>query len=172
MRRTALLFLAASFALPACQADDDEAAGPTGTYEVQSHTRTDMTCEGAGEAVQGETELFALELDNFFGATVLGWHDCTSATDCEEESDLFRSFVEEDGRWVLRSTFASGIESCSGSIEEGSTVQTDDGVRIEIRSYSGTIDLEAGEECDTDLVDAHFGELDCTTIEVIEARAV
>ena len=54
-----------------------------------------------------------------------------------------------------------------------------DGIELELLEYGEVLgiridgrDLEAGEECDTDLVDAHFGELDCTTIEVIEARAV
>ena len=170
MRRTVLVLVALSVSLTACEEDEGTPA-PTGTYEVQSHTRTAMTCEGPGEAVE-ETEFFALELDEFFGASLLGWHDCTSATACEESASLTRSFIEQGGEWTLRSTFASGFEGCEGTIEEGTVVETEDGVEIEIRSFTGAIELASGEECDTDLVDAHADALECTTLEVIHGRSI
>ena len=170
MRRTVLALVTLSVSLTAC-AEDEEVPAPTGTYEVQSHTRTEMTCDGAGEAVE-ETEFFALELDNFFGASILGWHDCTSATSCEEAASLTRSFIREGGEWTLRSTFAAGFDTCEGTIEEGTVIETDEGVEIEIRSFTGSITLESGEECDTDVVDAHADELSCTTLEIIRGRAV
>lgn len=170
MRRPLLALVALPFILTAC-AEEEEIPAPTGTYEVASHTRTEMTCDGAGEAVE-ETEFFSLELDSFFGTSLLGWHDCTSATSCEEAASLTRSFIREGGEWSLRSTFASGFEGCEGMIEEGTVVETDEGVEIEIRSYTGTIVLESGEECDTDLVDAHEDELSCTTLEVIRGRSI
>jgi hypothetical protein len=131
-----------------------------------------MTCEGVGEAVEGDTGFFSLELEDFLGASLLGWHDCTSATACEEEASLVRSFVEQGGEWVLRSTFSSGLDACEGTIEEGTAVETDEGVEIEIRTYSGTIQLDSGETCDTDVVDAHQDELDCTSVERIQGRAL
>ncbi|MCR9163754.1 MAG: hypothetical protein ACE37F_16465 [Nannocystaceae bacterium] len=130
-----------------------------------------MTCEGEGDAVE-DVEFFALELDDVFGATFLGWHDCTSATSCDESSLLTRSFIYEGGQWSLRSTFAAGIDDCEGSIEEGTLVETDDGVEIEIRTFSGTIELDSGQECDPDLVDAHADALECSSVERIRGTSV
>lgn len=170
MRRAAIALVALSASLTAC-AEDEEVTAPTGTYEVQSHTRTEMTCDGAGEQVE-EIEFFALELDEFFGTSLLGWHDCTSATSCEEDASITQSFTHEGGEWRLRSTLATGLEDCQGTIEEGVVIETEEGVEIELRSFTGTIALESGEECDTDIVDAHEDDLSCTTLEVIRGRSL
>ncbi len=169
MKRITLLTLCIGFAVAGCK--EDELAAPTGTYEITSHTRTEMTCDGDGAEVM-ETEFFSLEIDDVFGFSILGWHDCASAESCEEASSLLRSFMERDGRWVLESTQAGGIDDCQGSISEGSLEETADGVHIEIRTLSGLIELEDGEECGTDLIDAHRDELECTSLELIDGRSV
>lgn len=170
MKRIALLSLCLSFAVTGCK--EDELSAPTGTYEITSHTETVMTCDGDGADVMGDTMFFSLEIDDVFGFEVLGWHDCSSADTCEDTSSLLRSFMESDGEWVLESTQAGGIDDCQGSISEGSLEETADGVRIEIRTLSGLIELEDGEECGTDLVDAHRDELECTSLEIIDGQAV
>lgn len=147
MKRTTLLIACLGFGLIGCK--EDEVAAPTGTYEVLSHTRTEMTCDGDGADVMGETMFFSLELDDFLGATLLGWHDCSSADMCEEESSLLRSFIERGGEWVAESSSAGGFDECVVMATDGTVEETPDGVRIEFRTSSATFMLGDDEECST-----------------------
>ncbi|MGH1340145.1 MAG: hypothetical protein ACRBN8_01240 [Nannocystales bacterium] len=140
-----------------------------GTYEVRSHTENVMGCEGAGEAVEGDVLFFSLEDESFFGVSLLTWHDCESASSCNEEGALDRSFTKEGSEWTSKVIFASGDVDCSLGLTEGTITETDAGIRLEFRSYEGVLTVASEEACETDVAEQRRDELDCTGIEVLEA---
>jgi len=150
-----------------------DASAFEGTYQVVHHTRNQEGCDAQGPEVTDGDRYFQLKAEDFFGATILGYHTCTSPTDCEESSNLFRSFAKLDGQWRMETSTASTGDdvTCSLTSSIGSLTRTDTGVRIEIRTSRGEITLD-GKECDTDLVDSNPEALSCEEYEVIEADLI
>lgn len=144
-----------------------------GTYQVVHHTRNEEGCDAEGPEVTDGDRYFQLKAEDFFGATILGYHACTSPTDCAESMNLFRSFAKFDGEWRTETSTASTSDdiTCLLTHSVGPLTKTDTGVRIEIRTSSGEITLE-GKECDTDLVDSNSEALTCEEYEVIEADLI
>lgn len=165
---TTLLALIA--VLPGC-ADEDEDASVAGTYEVVSHTLDDDGCDGPGQAVDGGTPYFELTEESFLGAQILGWHDCSAADSCDDTISLDKSFEDDGGEWIAKSVSAGGSAfSCSITLVEGTITDTEDGVSIEFRTYSGQLDLDAasGEACETELADTRRSDLACERVEIFD----
>jgi len=174
--RIASLLCALVFAA-GCGADPDPGGGTEadpfeGTYKVTSHTKNGMDCNGPGADVTDGDAFFSLTEESFLGTPILAYRACTDATTCDESIGLLESFIDEGNGWMrqVKSSGSSGGSSdCSLGLVEGPLVKTETGLELEIKSYSGTITLAAGETCDTDLVDAHRAELMCSGTERITA---
>lgn len=164
-----LLLLAPLLLNAGCEESDSGTPPYLGTYEVLSHTENTAGCDTEGDPVEGEATFFSLEDENFFGVSVLTWHDCESAESCSDVGALDRSFTKEGGEWVSQVIYAAGGVDCDVGITEGTIEETDSGVRIEFHTYSGVITVQSAEACETDLAEEHREELECTGIEVLEA---
>ncbi len=141
-----------------------------GTFKVTSHTQNEAGCTGPGTDVTGADTFFNLKAENVFGSQILAYRSCTDASTCEENANLFKSFFDEDGKgWGVDITTSSGTGPCALSLVEGPLVETETGLRLETRTHSATLELNAGETCDTDLAKARKAELPCTAIEFLTA---
>lgn len=172
MRKTiAMLFccmLAAG--LTACGGDDDGGGDFVGTYEVTKHTLNDTGCDAEGPAVTDGDAFFKLQMGDIMGFPILEYYSCTSATECEPDSDLFKSFAKIGGEWSIQTQVASGFDpECNLSEITGPLQKTELGVKLELRTTQATITLSGGEECDTDLVDKYSDQMVCGQYEVLEA---
>ena len=155
--------------VPAGCSEDESETPYVGTYEIASHTENAAGCDGEGDAVEGETPFFSLEDESFFGVSVLTWYDCDSPDSCSETGFLNRSFTKEGGDWTSQVISSSGGIDCSLAITEGTISETDSGIRLEFRSYSGVLTVASDEACETDVAEERRDELECTGIEVLEA---
>ncbi|MFC1654647.1 hypothetical protein ACFL2F_02475 [Myxococcota bacterium] len=169
MRKTmAILFcIILAAGLTACGGDGSDFEG---TYEVTKHTLNDTACDVEGPEVTGGDAFFKLQMGDLMGFAILEYYSCTSATECEEYSDLFKSFAKLQGKWRIETQMASGWDTeCNISEAQGVLEKTDLGVKLEIRTTQAAITLTGTEECDTDLVDKYSSQMVCGEYEVIEA---
>lgn len=172
MRKTiALLFcMILATGLTACGGGDDDGGDFVGTYEVTKHTLNDTSCDAEGPAVTDGDAFFKLEMGDIMGFPILEYYSCTSATECEDTSDLFKSFSKIGGQWSIQTQVASGIDpECNISEITGPLEKTELGVKLELRTTQATITLSGTEECDTDLVDKYSDQMVCGRYEVLEA---
>ncbi|MBU1220785.1 hypothetical protein KKF34_10055 [Myxococcota bacterium] len=164
------------FAFTAC--DDDGGSGNSqynGIYEVT--TSQERTSCGSGEwnEMTLEEDFFLLEGIDFMGTPVIGWSFCTGQTSdtCDDSFDLMMSFVLEDGEWVQYMDSSSTMgETCWLSRTRGYIEKTDTGVIVTSTTWEGNVTLDAGEECDYELIDKYISELGCGRESVIEADKV
>ena len=129
-----------------------------------------MGCDVAVDTVADDSPYFLLAEESFFGAPILAWHDCSAPGTCDESVSLFGSFVSIGGVWKIRNSSSSGgADSCSLGLTDGSIEETEAGIRIEIRSYRGTLTVPTDDDCQPETAEARQDELTCESLEVIEA---
>jgi hypothetical protein len=169
-KMVALLFcILLAAGLAACGGDDDGSAFE-GVYEVTRHTLNDTGCDAEGPDVTGGDAFFKLQTGDIMGFSILEYYSCTSATECEPDSDLFKSFAKIGGEWRIETQVASGSGTdCSLSEITGPLRTTDTGVKLELKTSSADITLSGNEECDTDLIDKYSDQMVCGEYEVVEA---
>jgi len=174
LRFTAPLALLLAAPLTACNGDGSRAGAGTydGTYMVTSHSRNDTSCDAPLDPVVDGYEYFQLEQTTLFGQPMLAWHDCDSATSCESDISLTGSFVTIDGEWRMRSSYSSGGTDCLVGLNDGTIENTADGIRIEIRRYSGSFTVATEDDCQPELAEERMDELTCESLEVVEATSI
>lgn len=127
------LILAAG--LTGCGGDGDDGGEFVGTYEVTKHTLNDTSCDAEGPAVTDGDAFFKLVMGDIMGFPILEYYSCTSATECEDTSDLFKSFAKIGGQWSIQTQVASGIDpECNLSEITGPLQKTELGVKLELRT--------------------------------------
>ncbi len=169
------LILLALTLLAAC--DDDPRAGSEydGFYQVTlSQERAACGEEDPWTATEPDEPYFKLVAQSFFGTPIIGWISCSGATEdtCEDDTiDLMNTFARKDGVWQQYASSSSGTEGspCWLTLRQGLPALTEAGISITVTRWEGEFTLEAGEECDTDLVDKYLDRMDCTGMEYLEA---
>ena len=157
--------------------DDDGPAGAeyNGLYQTTlSQERTSCSELDPWTPLDIMEPYFRLEAQSFFGTPIIGWIACTGPTvdTCENDTiDLMNTFTKKDGVWQQYMTTSSsgGGTTCFLTYRQGIPALTETGLTITVTRWEGEITLEAGEECDTDLVDKYFDELECAQMEYLEA---
>ncbi|MBU1512385.1 hypothetical protein KKD52_18690 [Myxococcota bacterium] len=158
--------------------DDGEPAGSeyNGFYQVTlSQERTSCSDQDAWTPSDIMEPYFKLKAQSLFGTPIVGWISCTGETEdtCDDETiDLMGIFVKKDGTWqqyMTTSSSGGGETICYLTYRQGIPALTESGLSITVTRWEGEITLEAGEECDPDLVDKYFDQMDCTQMEYLEA---
>lgn len=172
MRTYALLALA--FLAPACGGG----SGFEGDYQAVTYAETPLggSCTDPLQpgTIPAGQEFFRLQDDNFFGASIVGWHDCTGpAQGCDDAINLFSSFANEEGEY--RAGFLSwGGNPCNVSSQRGVLTRVDDTtIRITTTSRSGEVP-ELG-DCgglDSEDVEPFVDSLPCESISELTAQLV
>jgi hypothetical protein len=161
-----------------CACDDGQRAGAEydGFYQVTlSQERTSCNDQDAWTPSDIMEPYFKLRAQSFFGTPIVGWISCTGATEdtCDDDTiELTGTFIKKDGVWQQYMTTSSsgGSEnSCYLSYRQGIPALTGTGLSLTVTRWEGEIMMEAGEECDPDLVDKYFDQMDCTQMEYLEA---
>ncbi len=160
--------------LTAC--DDDPRSGSeyNGFYQVTVYQER-ASC-GDGEAwldTDPVEPYFKLEAQSFFGTPIIGWISCDGSTadTCDDDTiDLMNTFSRKDGVWQQYMTTSSGSGgTCWLTWRQGLPALTETGLTITVTHREAEITLEAGEECDTELVDKYWNQMDCVGMSRLEA---
>jgi len=143
-----LAVLGAALCLTACGGDDDSTPNPfLGTFEVTSHTLSEMGCDMPNPLVEEsscfgcvvESPFFKIKRQTFFGESFLSVVECESATVCaddgddEDTIDLGGAILDQkDGDdWVGHAYAASfGGASCSYTETEWRLTETEAGIEL------------------------------------------
>ncbi len=157
-------FCFTAIVLSACAEGEGPEASPDGLYEVSVHTRTQGSCDGEGQDVEGAPGHFRLLETDFGTDRILTWHECESVDTCDDSSTAM--FDYENGEWVRQWSSTVGVNDAFCSVETitGTLEQTDDGIRVEFRTASGTLEIP----CEDGIAETHADELSCDNIEVYE----
>jgi len=141
----------------------------TGTYEVTYHTINDQSCTVEGPAAT-EPPYFRFAEEEFLGQSFFQLSWCTSADEasCTGFAGSFLFAEEIDDGWRAQySSSSGGFDSCLLGYGEGTAVVTDDGVRIELRSYSEDVPGLTGDACSTDEAGERGDSMPCESFEVL-----
>lgn len=163
--------VAASLLLAAGCGDDGPATSRyAATYEVLQHTRNTSGCDSEGRTIEGE-RYFKLTDD---GGS-LGYHMCTSATECSEPVNQTKSFGRKDGdNWIGEIIEADPRRgACAVQYTKGELrPDGDKGVRIETHSYSGEVARDPSVDCDEQFVRDNVAALNCDQRDIVIAVPV
>jgi hypothetical protein len=173
---TRLIPLAAlALLLPACGGGSSGPQGPEGVFEITSHTLNEASCDVEGAQVTEPVAYFSLTNEDFAGYPILAWRNCTGPdpATCDEDLDLFRSFVHLNGAWRADATAASWSASCYLSVTEATLTEAEDGtLAIRAAERAGTLaDIQDEDTCFADSTADRADELPCS-LEVWQAAPV
>jgi hypothetical protein len=174
MRHSMTLCALSLLLFSSCGGDDGGVFGEyEGVYKFTVH-RIATDCELPEDQWQDGDEVgkhFRLASSDFFGQSILCWNDCNSATECEDECNLFRSFMLVGGKpgSVFNMTMGTG-GSCTFTSGGATLEVTETGVKwTYVQESVAKTDLPE-DECDTDNVDKYKSEMTCDRIEHFEAE--
>lgn len=182
-----------SAGLIGCGGDDDGPDPLIGTFEVSSHTLSEMGCDMPNPLLEPSScfgcavakPFFKVKRQSLFGSSFLSVVDCDSATVCDDADadpdsiDLGGALLDrkEGGAWVGTAYGASyGGASCSYSEIEWRLSETEDGVQLVRTTLRNTPESASGmlqgEAC-LDLTDnpPPRDELVCDALETITGVA-
>lgn len=161
--------------LTAC--DDDPRSGSEydGFYQVTLYQERAACDDGEPWLDTDPVEpYFKLKAQSFFGTPIIGWISCSGATvdTCDDDTiDLMNTFSRKDGVWQQYMTTSSsgGGTTCWLTWRQGLPALTETGLTITVTQREAEITLEAGEECDPELVDKYWNQMDCVESSRLEA---
>lgn len=177
--------------LAACGGEEGGSDPLIGTFEISSHTLSEMGCETPMPLVEPEScfgcvvekPFFKVKRQTLLGTRFLSIVDCESATVCDDDGDdpdsidLGGAILErkEGGAWIGNAYAASyGGASCSYQETEWRLEETDEGVQLTRTVLRATPESPSGmlegDAC-LDLTDAPppRDELECDALETIAA---
>ncbi|MFU8803678.1 MAG: hypothetical protein ACNA8W_07720 [Bradymonadaceae bacterium] len=159
-----------------------EAKSLVGTYEIIGQSENLKGCEIDGAAVAG-TYLSIVSVPDEADpdkANRLAYNLCDDVSECGQDalSDRLFSWHVDDGVGRLETALASvdrtqRFESlCHMVRHEAVLAPSDEGVRIEHRTYRGTAVLEGDEPCSAEFVVERKEALECASIRELVAKLV
>lgn len=153
------------FSLTGCDDDGSGNSKYNGIYEITSAQEQIGCGEGNWTEMTTEEDYFLLEGTEFFGLPMIGFSFCTGETkdSCDDSFDLSMSFMKESGEWVNSSEYSMSSGTCFLSRTQGTLEESETGVTITSITLEGTVELDAGDECDYELIDKYLDQLTCST---------
>ncbi len=138
------------------------------TYEVVVHTRNSDSCDSEGREYDQGDPFFKLTFDG----KKLSYHACTAADSCNGSVNTSMSFdTKQNDSWTGRTIDTTQHRnSCDATLTERvATHENGNDLRIETRTYHGTIDHDAGAPCPDQFVLDNRSSLDCNQYDVVVA---
>ena len=134
--------------LAACGPDEVDL---TGVYRVDAHVAS-SPC-GADQPVTGGPAYLKFRKDEFFGAEIFAYEECTdeAATDCQSAGGLFDGFAEPiDGGWRNFVSYSSNSGlNCSLGVTDGTALLSGTQLVIESNEYRESLEI-AEDQCTAD----------------------